>query len=247
MSSFGAAAGDEEGAHHGGVWKIAYADFMTAMMAFFLVMWLINATDKKVLTQVATYFNPLRLTDKSPTPRGLHDADTGAPGSENAPGQSKVKDGQAKGAKLSPAQQKIVEDALFKDPYAALEILVQQAPGGPEDQRRTSTGPAKPAITARTPGEAFRDPFDPEVRQSQAREPVDATQTSSEDAQPATSVNAISDPPPAWTSSARSCRARMGAKLCSRTPGRTIRAKRQMSPTSCKRRWQRPRKRPRRR
>jgi len=30
-------------AHHGGVWKIAYADFMTAMMAFFLVMWLINA------------------------------------------------------------------------------------------------------------------------------------------------------------------------------------------------------------
>ncbi len=34
---------DEE--HHGGVWKIAYADFMTAMMAFFLVMWLINAAD----------------------------------------------------------------------------------------------------------------------------------------------------------------------------------------------------------
>jgi chemotaxis protein MotB len=31
--------------HHGGVWKIAYADFMTAMMAFFLVMWLINAAD----------------------------------------------------------------------------------------------------------------------------------------------------------------------------------------------------------
>lgn len=185
--------GDEEGAHHGGVWKIAYADFMTAMMAFFLVMWLINSTDKKVLTQVATYFNPLRLTDKSPTPRGLHDADTGAPGSENAPGQSKVKEGNAKGAKLSPAQQKIVEDTLFKDPYAALEILVQQAPGGPEDQRRTSTGPAKPAIIARTPGEAFRDPFDPEVRQSQAREPVDAIQTSSEEAQPATSLNATAD------------------------------------------------------
>ena len=104
-----------------------------------------------------------------------------------------MKDGKAKGAKLSPAQQKIVEDALFKDPYAALEILVQQAPGGPEDQRRTSTGPAKPAIIARTPGEAFRDPFDPEVRPSQAREPVDATQTSGEDAQPATSVNAMSD------------------------------------------------------
>ena len=46
----------DEGGHHGGAWKIAYADFMTAMMAFFLVMWLINSTDKKTLTQVATYF-----------------------------------------------------------------------------------------------------------------------------------------------------------------------------------------------
>ena len=50
--------GGEEGGHHGGVWKIAYADFMTAMMAFFLVMWLINSSDKKTLTQIATYFNP---------------------------------------------------------------------------------------------------------------------------------------------------------------------------------------------
>ena len=57
-------SGGEEGGHHGGVWKIAYADFMTAMMAFFLVMWLINSTDQKVLTQVANYFNPMRLTDK---------------------------------------------------------------------------------------------------------------------------------------------------------------------------------------
>ena len=64
-------SGEGEGGHHGGVWKIAYADFMTAMMAFFLVMWLINSTDKKTLTQVATYFNPLRLTDKAPSARGL--------------------------------------------------------------------------------------------------------------------------------------------------------------------------------
>ena len=38
--------GDHEEGHHGGVWKIAFADFMTAMMAFFLVMWLISASDK---------------------------------------------------------------------------------------------------------------------------------------------------------------------------------------------------------
>jgi len=62
---------DEE--HHGGVWKIAYADFMTAMMAFFLVMWLINAADKKTIVQVAAYFNPMRLTDRVAVPKGLED------------------------------------------------------------------------------------------------------------------------------------------------------------------------------
>ena len=46
-------------------------------MAFFLVMWLINATDKQTLTQVATYFNPMRLTDKVPLARGLHQPEVG--------------------------------------------------------------------------------------------------------------------------------------------------------------------------
>ena len=146
---------------------------MTAMMAFFLVMWLINATDKKVLTQVATYFNPLRLTDKAPTPRGLHDSDTGAPGSENAPGQSKAKDGKAKGAKLSPAQQKFVEDALFNDPYGTLEVLAQQAASGSREQPRTNAA-GRTLASAQLPGEAFRDPFDPNVRPSTARESAEA-------------------------------------------------------------------------
>jgi chemotaxis protein MotB len=62
-----------EESHHGGVWKIAYADFMTAMMAFFLVMWLVNAADKKTIVQVAAYFNPVRLTDRFAAPRGIED------------------------------------------------------------------------------------------------------------------------------------------------------------------------------
>lgn len=37
----------QEGGHHGGAWKVAYADFVTAMMAFFLLMWLLNATTDK--------------------------------------------------------------------------------------------------------------------------------------------------------------------------------------------------------
>lgn len=49
-------------AHHGGSWKIAYADFMTAMMAFFLVMWLLSVSSPQELTQIAEYFRtPLKV------------------------------------------------------------------------------------------------------------------------------------------------------------------------------------------
>lgn len=47
------------GGHHGGAWKVAYADFVTAMMAFFMVMWLLTQADLKLRSQIAQYFrNP---------------------------------------------------------------------------------------------------------------------------------------------------------------------------------------------
>ncbi len=46
------------GAAHGGAWKVAYADFVTAMMAFFLLMWLINATTETQRKGLANYFAP---------------------------------------------------------------------------------------------------------------------------------------------------------------------------------------------
>jgi len=54
------------GGHHGGSWKIAYADFVTAMMAFFLVMWLINATTEQQRRGIASFFNPLASDSKVP-------------------------------------------------------------------------------------------------------------------------------------------------------------------------------------
>ncbi|WP_111558474.1 flagellar motor protein MotB [Paracoccus sediminilitoris] len=47
-----------EGGHHGGAWKVAYADFVTAMMAFFLLMWLLNATSEEQRKGLAQYFTP---------------------------------------------------------------------------------------------------------------------------------------------------------------------------------------------
>ncbi|MES2770641.1 MAG: flagellar motor protein MotB [Pseudomonadota bacterium] len=51
------------GGHHGGAWKIAYADFVTAMMAFFLLMWLLGSTAKGDLAGIASYFqNPMKVS-----------------------------------------------------------------------------------------------------------------------------------------------------------------------------------------
>jgi chemotaxis protein MotB len=68
----------EEENHKGGVWKIAHADFMTAMMAFFLVMWLISVADKETRTSVANYFNPVQLAESTPDRKGLQDPQNNA-------------------------------------------------------------------------------------------------------------------------------------------------------------------------
>lgn len=50
------------GGHHGGAWKIAYADFVTAMMAFFLLMWLLGSTSKAQREGISEYFKtPLKV------------------------------------------------------------------------------------------------------------------------------------------------------------------------------------------
>ncbi len=52
------------GGHHGGAWKVAYADFVTAMMAFFLLMWLLGATTEKQRKALADYFAPTLISSK---------------------------------------------------------------------------------------------------------------------------------------------------------------------------------------
>lgn len=54
--------------HHGGAWKVAYADFVTAMMAFFLLLWLLNAATKEQLRGISDYFAP--ITSKASTSGG---------------------------------------------------------------------------------------------------------------------------------------------------------------------------------
>jgi chemotaxis protein MotB len=49
---------EAHGGHHGGAWKVAYADFVTAMMAFFLLLWILGATSEKQRKGIADYFSP---------------------------------------------------------------------------------------------------------------------------------------------------------------------------------------------
>ncbi len=62
---------EEEHEHHSSAWKVAHADFMTAMMAFFLIMWLVNVTDSQTKKIISEYFNPIRLSEGKTDVKGL--------------------------------------------------------------------------------------------------------------------------------------------------------------------------------
>lgn len=63
--------------HHGGAWKVAYADFVTAMMAFFLLMWLLNATSEEQRKGLADFFDPsLPISKVSAGGAGMLNGDT---------------------------------------------------------------------------------------------------------------------------------------------------------------------------
>src|SRR5580704_11617282 len=58
-------------AHHGGAWKVAYADFVTAMMAFFLLTWLINTTSPQQKRGIADYFAPATVSQSTSGSGGI--------------------------------------------------------------------------------------------------------------------------------------------------------------------------------
>jgi chemotaxis protein MotB len=76
----------EHGGHHGGAWKVAYADFVTAMMAFFLLLWLLNVTTDVQKRGIADYFEPT-ISSKSESGAGgvLGGVTMGSPGSQQVP------------------------------------------------------------------------------------------------------------------------------------------------------------------
>ena len=156
-------SGDGDEGHHGGVWKIAYADFMTAMMAFFLVMWLVNATNEETKASVASYFNPIKLTDTSPTSKGI-DVESDAGSGFQRPPPSDTKSDAAKTGTTPNENSKgdgtrTDSEASMADPYGILEKLGLVAKE--TAARVESAATVQKNGSAAAPGQAFIDPFNP--------------------------------------------------------------------------------------
>jgi len=121
------------GGHHGGAWKVAYADFVTAMMAFFLLLWLLSTSSKATLEGIAEFFTPtIGITGA----QGI-----GFAGGETAAAQGKARStmsdpGVVTGANPSGAvaqapdaqapTQNNEEDNLFKKGGSAMEQMMTQ-------------------------------------------------------------------------------------------------------------------------
>ena len=173
----------EEG-HHGGAWKIAFADFMTAMMALFLVLWLISSTSEKTKHAVAQYFNPVKLVDVTTLKKGFRDPKNtemaaGPRSRESSPeadtNQSLAETRevvQQPGAKMPTRS----ESTLFRDPYAVLaEIAGSAGADAKEDEKpKGGSGPAETASVDASPEsfENFSDPFATISRRVGRRRPV---------------------------------------------------------------------------
>ncbi len=151
--------------HHGGAWKIAYADFVTAMMAFFLVLWILSSTNKDQQTIIARYFNPVKLEDFSKHKKGIREtrnpdenpgAEQGNPAKSPPPSQrqGRIEERGKNPNKKFAAQAVMDDETLFRNPYAALDQIAGKAPTEQGRAKNVAEGEAGEI-------EAFRNPFKP--------------------------------------------------------------------------------------
>jgi chemotaxis protein MotB len=130
--------------HHGGAWKVAYADFVTAMMAFFLLMWLLNTTTPEQKQGIADYFAPASISSSTSGSGGILGGTSLGDDGAKADGKMSViqqmapeapkdssKDGQSSAdASLDSASEQALRDALAKkeqDSFASAAQSLRQS------------------------------------------------------------------------------------------------------------------------
>ena len=121
--------------HHGGAWKIAYADFVTAMMAFFLLMWLLGSTTKGELEGIADYFKtPLKVAMQGGSGSGDSSSVIKGGGADLTRQAGQVKKGETPAEKKSynlkaaKAELERIETASLKQLKKRLEAAIDVNP-----------------------------------------------------------------------------------------------------------------------
>jgi len=135
------------GGHHGGAWKVAYADFVTAMMAFFLLMWLINTTSPEQRRGIAEFFAPASVSRVSSGAGGLlegtsfaeegvrhgHSAPVAASSepqyTSNADDQNQGQESTSAGGENNPNQDSLSRARTLRETaeFSRAEIAIRQA------------------------------------------------------------------------------------------------------------------------
>jgi chemotaxis protein MotB len=106
------------GGHHGGAWKIAYADFVTAMMAFFLLMWLLGSTAKGDLQGIAEYFKtPLKVALMGGSGSGDSSSIIKGGGQDLTRSEGQVKSGEL------PTEKKVINLKAARQEFLRLERI----------------------------------------------------------------------------------------------------------------------------
>ena len=123
------------GGHHGGAWKIAYADFVTAMMAFFLLMWLLGSTTKGDLEGIAEYFKtPLKVAMQGGSGSGDSSSVIKGGGADLTRETGQIKKGETKAEKksynLKAAQAELerIEMTRLKQLKKRMEVTIDANP-----------------------------------------------------------------------------------------------------------------------
>ena len=191
--------GDHDGDHHSAAWKIAYADFMTAMMAFFLVMWLVNAANEETKASVASYFNPIKLTDDKPADKSVKKPANSKEGEatqdkSKEEGQQQASGNGAEKGKdentTAGEETKYSEADFFSNPYSVLSEIAQEVGQQANVSAKGEGGAANSGpATGANGGEAYRDPFDPDfwTQQVEISEATSAgSETKAQEGKPAT-------------------------------------------------------------
>lgn len=157
--------------HHGGAWKIAFADFMTAMMALFLVLWLINAANEETKKAVASYFNPVKLVDRNRSEKGINNSD----GAVEAETKVEVTHPNAVSGEDQLEEKELTErteEEMFENPNSVLDEIASKVTADNHTGDVNSEGKGdlgKEEVTD------FEDPFAPSFWKSQSEPSVEGT------------------------------------------------------------------------